>query len=326
MNIIKHNLGLKILALVLSIVAWMAVHVFINPEHEDTVAHSVYTLPIKFIDPGSDMVYSADVKEAVVTLRGSLSQLNRITPELISAEVNLSGRTQAGNGLEAVNVMAPGGAVVANVDPAYIWVKVSKRLAKHVPVRVSLQGQVERGFSTGRPEVVPEKVVVSGADNKVNSVVALRAPLAVSHANSTFSAEVRTLLPVNADGDAVSGVEIGEGAVNVTVPVYALVRVPVSMDNVKIVAAGGKDSYTVTVEPNTVLCECLNKNNVPAAVMTKAQTIKLGSEEIVLTLPLEMSDGVVLASGISSNAVVKITPKKKAAKTEIKKKKKLKPI
>lgn len=303
---IKHNLSLKLLAFAMSIVACAAVNIFTDTTHDDTLAHRVYTIPIRFVAPNKDMVYSSDVKEVVVTLRGTLSLLDRISPELVSAEVNLSGQGQPGNNLESINVMAPGGATVSKVDPAYIWVKTSKLLVKPVPVRVALQGQAESGYSIGKPEVAPDSVRISGADAKVESVIALRAPLAVSHANSTFSAALKTLLPVDANGAVVKDVQVTEELVSVTVPVYTLSRVPVSLAKIKVIPSFPKQRYTISVEPKTVLCECLNNENLPSSVVTQPQTIRLENGEEVVTLPLDMPRGVSLASGVSSNVVVTV--------------------
>ncbi|MDO5296043.1 MAG: hypothetical protein Q4F00_05250 [bacterium] len=310
---IKHNLNLKLIALAMSIIACIAVNAFTEPNNTNTIAHRIYTIPIKFVPPGGELVYSADVKEVVVTLSGTLDMLDRISPELISADVNLSGRSQPGNNLETVNVMVPGGITMTSVEPAYIWVRLSKLLVKHVPVRVELQGQVESGYSIGKPEIAPETLRVSGADTKVDSVVALRAPLAIAHANSTFSAALRTLLPVNASGEVVRDVQVSDELVSVTVPVYTLYRVPVSLAKVKVATMTPKQKYTITVEPKTILCEALNSGNIPTSVATQPQTVWLDKPEAVLTLPLDLPRGVSLASGVSSNVVVTVTAQNSSA-------------
>ena len=318
MDRIKHNLHLKLISLALSVIACIAVNAFTQPDDNNTIAHRVYTLPIKFVEPGNDLVYSTEVKEVVVTVSGSLSQLNRISPELLSAEVNLSGRTQPGNNLESINVMVPGGITMTSADPTYIWVKLSKLLVKQVPVRVELQGQVAGGYSIGKPEVAPESVRITGADTVVESVVALRAPLAVAHANSTFSAALRTLLPVNSNGEVVKNVKIDETMVSVTVPIYTLYRVPVDLSKIKVATMSPKQRYTMSVEPKTVLFASLN-HNAPTSVFTQPQTIWLDKDEAVVTLPLDVPRGVSLASGVSGNVVVTVTKTKAKSSEAVKK-------
>ena len=205
---LKQNTGLKFLALFMSLVACLSVHVLTTPTRDDTISHRVYTLPIKFSEPGNDLIYSAEEKEVVVTVRGSMAVLNKITPELLSAEVDLSTRIQPGNAVESIQVRTPNGVSVTSVTPSFTWVRVSHRLVKSVPVRVSLQGQVKSGYSVGTPVAFPVNAQVSGAVDRVERVVELRAPVVVSNLSSNVSVVALTLLPIDRQGEKVEGVDV----------------------------------------------------------------------------------------------------------------------
>ncbi len=302
----RRNLGLKVLAVVLSLITFMAVRIFAHPSSE-TLAQSVYTVPITFVPPPQDMVYSADYQQVTVTLRGRLAALDRIAPGLLSAEVDLSERKKTGNALETVNVAVPGGAQIASVEPNYVWVQVSKRQNKRVPVRVNLMGQMESGYSVGTPEIMPATLDVSGSHDAVDRVMALRASIPIARAKKTFTTTVQNLLAIDSSGNLVRGLKWSDEDITVTVPIFSLQRVPVNVDNVTVMAPKGT-RYKVTVEPINVVFECRDNQTVPESVKTEKKIVRLGKNEESIVVPLEIPDGLTLASGISSNVVVSVRP------------------
>ncbi len=302
----RRNLGLKVVAIVLSLITFMAVRMFAHPSSE-TLAQSVYTVPINFVAPPQDMVYSADYKQVTVTLRGRLAALDRIDPGMISADVDLSERKKTGNALETVNVNVPGGAQVANVDPNYVWVQVSKRQNKRVPVRVNLMGQMESGYSVGTPEVLPATIDVNGSQDAVDRVMSLRASIPVARAKRTFTTTVQNLLAIDSAGNPVRGLKWVDEDISVTIPIFSLQRVPVNVDNVTVMAPKGVH-YKVSVEPVNVVFECSDSQTIPESVRTEKKIIRLGKNEESAVVPLEIPDGLNLASGISSNVVVTVRP------------------
>lgn len=302
--------GLKCLAALLSLLACLAVHVFRGPvKTEEIVAHRVFTIPINVIPPTNDLIHTTNTKEVVVTLKGPLIVLDRITPNLLSAEINLSGRNQPGNNLESINIMAPGGVTVSEVDPSYTWVKISKKMVKRVPVSVALQGQVESGYSVGEPEIAPENIRIIGDQDSVEQVVSMRAPLAISHAKNTFSAVVNTILPVDENGQQVQNVTAEDQNISVTIPIYALTRIPVDIKNVKVKINGKKKPpYAISVNPESILVESINKNELPQKISVHSCQIPFSGEEITRSIPLDIPDNVSLSSGESHNVTVKIFP------------------
>lgn len=311
-SLLKRNAGLKFLALFMSVVACTSVHVLTAPTSDDTISHRVYTLPIVYMPPGGGLLYDADEKEVVVTVRGSLAVLNKITPTLLSAEVDLSSRNQPGSAVESIQVRTPNGVSVTSVSPSYTWVRVSNRQIKAVPVRVSLQGQVQSGYSVASPAVYPPNVQISGAEANVERVVELRAPVVISGASSTLSVVARTLIPIDSQGETVEEIDVKLPSVSVTVPVYALVRASVKLDNLKIVTPP-HTTYILSVEPKTVLLDARGKtDNSTKAVRVQPQTITVGKEAQDITVPLLIPPGLDLAQGVDKNVVVTITPKYKA--------------
>ena len=301
------NNFLKVLALILSILTWLAVRVFAGGGTTVSVAHRIYTVPISYTGVAQGMVYSAKENQVTVTLRGKLATLDNISPSLISAMVDLSERTKASNALETVNVMAPGGVDVASVDPAYVWVQISTRQTKNVPVSVNLQGQVESGYSVGDIDVVPKEVKITGGAEAIDSVIAVRAPLALTSATKTFSTILSGLIPIDSAGDKVEGVKIANVEVSATVPVRALVAVKVDLERINVKTTKGRQ-YSISVEPERVLLECASSSDAPLKLFTEARHIILGNDKKVITVPVRLPENVQLAPGISKDVVVSVMP------------------
>lgn len=273
MRILRQNLGLKVLALVLAVLAWSIVRVVGSPTGE-TPAQRVFTKPITVTPPErSGLVSQIVQKEVTVTLRGKRTVLDRIAPGQISADVDLSRRVP-GYFMETVNVLAPGGAEVAEVEPSHVWVQVSRRQSAQVPVKVEVLGQAPEGYRVDKPLVDPRVVRVAGPQDEVEKVVAVHAPVNLAGAARTFSTRARTLEAVDAAGLEVAGVEVESEGVDVTLPITLEPRDhQARVDTRRITVRGSNGwTYTTRVDPEEVTLVGPPQAQPPEAIETEPMT------------------------------------------------------
>lgn len=269
MKLVRQNLGLKVLALVLALCAWSIVRVVGTPTGE-TPAQRVFTKPVTLTPPEQpDLMGEIKVQEVSVTLRGKRTVLERIAPGQISAEVDASKRP-AGYFMAKVNVLAPGGAEVTEVEPSHVWVQVSRRRALQVPVRVEVVGQASEGYQVAVPRVEPPRVRVVGPQDEVERVAAVVAPVNLGGATSTLSTRALTLEAVDASGSVVSDVEIQSSGVDVTVPVSALPKDHLARVDTRRITVQGSEgwTYSTRVEPSEVTLEGAPDSRPPETVET----------------------------------------------------------
>lgn len=261
------NVGLKVLSLVLALGLWSIVRV-IGPPTGDTPSQRVFTLPLLHSAPRQpDLVVRYDQKEVTLTLRGKRTVLDRIAPAQINVDVDLA-RRGAGVWLEKVNVLAPGGAEVTEVEPSHIWVKILRRQAAQVPVRLQVVGKPPEGFRLGVPTVEPRLVRIEGADEDVERVSAVVAPVNLSGAARNFAVRARTLQPVNSAGLEVADVEVDAEGVDVTVPVLPLPkggRSEIDGRNVSVEESDGW-SYSTSLDPASVELQGPPGSPMPSSV------------------------------------------------------------
>ncbi|MCR5660861.1 MAG: hypothetical protein K6G50_01900 [bacterium] len=317
-NIFKHNLGLKIVAFILAIISWIIVRVMASPMGE-IPTQRVYTKPLVVVPPNnSELLASVQQKEITITLRGKRGVLERIAPSLISAEIDLSQRDTAGSSYEKVTVLAPGGAEVTETEPATVWVQVAKRQAAAVNVVAHLIGQPEEGYGVGKPVVYPAKLRVVGAQDDVDKIVAIRAPVSIVGADHTFSTRVKTLYAIDASGNSIENVDINSGFADVTVPILSVSQVKVDLSAITVNGAEGW-TYDISANPSTVPIMADTTKELPASIPVAPFEFTHSAEPQSVPVNVRVPAGYTLAGKNYASVMVTVTPHEPKKKTTKKK-------
>jgi YbbR domain-containing protein len=106
---------------------------------------------------------------------------------------------------------------VIDFTPSRVAVRLDPLVTRDVPVKVDL-GDVPPGLDLRDPVLAQDSVAVSGPDSAVRFVTAAVARVRLDPAGLDFNATVG-LLPIDARGDVVEGVDVQPGAVRVTIQI-----------------------------------------------------------------------------------------------------------
>ncbi len=106
---------------------------------------------------------------------------------------------------------------VVDFSPSRVAVRLDPLVTKDVPVRVDL-GTVPPGLDVREPVVSQESVAVSGPDSAVRFVTAALARVRIDPSGLDVN-ETVGLLPVDARGEVVEGVDVQPSAVRVTIQI-----------------------------------------------------------------------------------------------------------
>ena len=166
---IKHNWYLKVIALVLAAMLWMAV----SNEASSEVGLDV---PLEYRNIPAQLEITGDTTNTVqVRLRGSSNVIKEITAKDVPTTIDLS-KMKTGEkiiALSAQNVRAPFGAEVIRVNPSSVRFSLERTIAKTVLIVPAILGQPSEGYEIGRVLANPGRVEVEGPESRVNPLASI---------------------------------------------------------------------------------------------------------------------------------------------------------
>lgn len=164
---LSHNLGLKIVALILAGGLWMIV----SAQRREQVTEQAFRLPLQFTGiPEGLIVTSEDLPEYItVRIRGPESRIQAFSARNRSVQVDVSQAT-AGEVDQAISdsqidIREP--LQIVSIDPPRVTLELELRAQKIVPVRPFTVGTLPAGFELGEVSVNPGQTMISGPTSAI---------------------------------------------------------------------------------------------------------------------------------------------------------------
>ena len=169
-NMITRNLGLKISALLISVLLWF----FVTSRGQSEMS---LELPIEFknIPVGLGIVNSSN-KTASVHIRGQERLMKNIKSTDIRVSVDL-GKAKKGEGTFYVNkddIKLPYAMSVTSVSPSSLKVRTDETVTNVVQINPVLTGTPEKGFEVRSVKADPASVTVKGFKTNVRKITGLK--------------------------------------------------------------------------------------------------------------------------------------------------------
>lgn len=204
---IRHNLSLKLLALLIALVGWAYFRFAANP-FIDTNYTQQFSVPIAAVNVENGYIAKLPERVAVVTVEPKRGD-PPVKADQIKAVLDLSNRG-AGVYNVPVQLVAPSIAV-QSLSPASVTLEIEKIEQKAFPVGLNFSGKANVVVS--RSSVSPASVSVRGPSEELAQVANVRidVPLQTS---STFDAMIRPVA-VSSAGDVLQDVQIVPNLVRV---------------------------------------------------------------------------------------------------------------
>jgi YbbR domain-containing protein len=182
------NIGLKIAAVLLSIVLW----IFVTSRGQSEISIDV-PLEFKNIPQGLELVnYSA--KEISLSVKGQERLIRSIKPSDIQAYIDL-GKTKKGESVYYItrdDIKLPRAIDVINISPSSVKVITEETATKTVRVRPVVVGEPERGYFVKSVEVAPQTLVIEGIRSEVEKINIIRTePLDITGLNESVTQDVK---------------------------------------------------------------------------------------------------------------------------------------
>ncbi len=216
MQIVRHNLGLKLLALALAIVGWAYFRFASNPivaaaqfDQQLAVPIAAVNLPVGYVARFTD-------HDAVVTVAAKRAGPG-IKPEEIKAVLDLSNKG-AGVYNVPIQLVAPD-VVVQSLSPASETLTIEKVEERSFPIALHYDARPS-GTVASNASISPSDAIVQGPTSLLGQVAAVRADVALPSQPKSLDEMVRPVA-VDATGAEIAGLTVAPNLVRVQMAVAA---------------------------------------------------------------------------------------------------------
>ena len=211
------NISLALLAVALAVTLWVFVTDRENPTQVQTFNGSI---AIKFVNAPNGLDV-ANASETTVRLRieAPANELSNLRPGDFEATVNLGGFPSGQVTLPVDATSSNSRVHVIEVVPPRIDVTLESVRSKDVPVKVSLVGSPQQGFTASGETAQPSTATVSGPESLVALVDSVAAEVFLTGVHADVSEDRIELKPRDARGGEISRVKVDPGVARVSVHV-----------------------------------------------------------------------------------------------------------
>lgn len=301
-NFLTHNLGMKFIALLITVGLWFFVAATLN-----NVSKFPGSIAVKAVNTPENLSAIYDTKEVELKVSADPGVWKQLSSENFSAFVDLNGLTAGTHDLKViVNSNLPGVEVV-DVTPSTILVRLEVTASKQVDVIATVSGQAAENLTTGLIEFDPDKITVSGPKSLTDTVNSATAEIKLSGESADFERQI-SLKIINDKGEEIKDLTITPAEVK------AKVKIVKSGNNktvgIKVNTSGfpatGFYIGSITTDPSTV--DIIGQDSVLRGVQfIETQTIDLTglNSTLVKTVSLSLPSGISLQR--DSNQKIKVT-------------------
>ena len=163
---VLHNLGLKVLSLLLATGLWLAIA-------RDPVAEVAIRVPIEFLHVGDNIEISSElIPEAQIRVRGPGRFIRQLRATDVHAELDLRDAKPGERtfDLTAEEIRRPQDVEVVQVVPSQVHLAFDTRLTREVEIHPRVTGTFVAGLQIAQVEVDPERITISGPRHHVERV------------------------------------------------------------------------------------------------------------------------------------------------------------
>jgi YbbR domain-containing protein len=165
---IRHDIGLKLLSVMLATGLWLAIT-------REPMAEVERAVPIEFHNiPANLEISSERIPEVEIRVRGPVRLIRDVKASDLHAVIDLA-HSQIGDrtfDLTAQNVRGPRDLTVVQIVPAQFRLDLDHRATREVEVRPRVTGNFAAGFRIAEVKVDPSHITISGPQQHVDAVEA----------------------------------------------------------------------------------------------------------------------------------------------------------
>lgn len=257
-NKLTHNLGLKIMAVLFSVVLWMIATGINNPMETKRITGVQVQLTNTAGITARNQTYKVlDSTDTVqVTIRAQKSVLDDISRENITVKADCSKITEDNMVPIEVTVNDYLEKDIENIetDKAYVKLEIENRKTEQLSIEVVQNGILPDGYTVGTITTETNMMSVSGPESVVDPIKRAVVEISLDDVTSDIGMEAQIKL-LDEEGNEVSNSLIKKSidSVKVNVSILPTKEVPISYQTTGTPASGHAVTGTITCTPETVL-------------------------------------------------------------------------
>lgn len=290
----SRNTAPKILSLLFAVIFWIFVMDNVNPEMTKTIDDvQVQLIGVSELEAKDYVVMGEREFFIDVTITGRRNEVLKLSEEDIQLSADLG---ELSNGLQVVPVKRRLDVEEVTIDAlsmTSIAVDVDAIIRKPIDVRIDIEGDVPTGYYAENKVLSLTQIFIKGPETYVNMVSELNGKISINNATDQISKDL-AVLPLDKNGETVTGIEVETDYVTVTIPVSknSSVAVEPSFDG------SVKDGYelvSVTVEPEVINVRG-SRDDINALKYIETDIISLGfaDEDFEVSTNLDIPTGIVV--------------------------------
>jgi YbbR domain-containing protein len=288
-EIFLEDLGLKILALVISVALWYGV----TGQRTPTTIR-VPRVPLNFRLPGDTEISNDTRSDVEVVLTGSKHALDTINVRDLTVNVDVSdlkpGEHNVQLTMDRVAMGLPDGVKFGDIQPNNVQLTLEPRVEREIEVEVRHTGNVPEGYELRGITATPDKVKVRGPASHINALVKVPTEIVSLDGRKESFTQPQTAIEI-----ADKKVDLIDTAVNVRVEIGEQ-RAEKSLGGVSVSASDGTlvrpETASITVYGERSAINQLRADNTKLVLDFAAD----GSFTQRLELPAELQGRIELRS------------------------------
>lgn len=293
----KKSLIVKLICVLLSFILWMYISNVENPIRTIDMRDVTVELLNTDILSDNDLYISPDQSYTVdLKLEGATKDIYSVKKSDFTLKADLSGYAlkKGENNIPVEVVNEPDGVTIKNKTVLSIKLTLEEGSEKSVKVSSNVKTSFKNGTTQKGISVSPNSVKVSGPESLVSSVVSVVLQGEISDISKDVSQSFK-LVPVDVNGNEVSGVELSEEKGKLTIDVGSEKQVTINAvytgklsDNLTLKSITlSKDKVSIVGDSNVINLI----NEIDTEAINLSNITESGNVNITLNLP----DGVSLA-------------------------------
>ncbi len=303
------NFGLKILAVIFSIILWFIVVNVDNPSQTKS-----FTVMVKVTNEEAlteqGKYYTIPDNTNTVTFRVSARRtvMEQLTSSDFTAEANLEELENDMRVPIAITANRFSSSVTILGSTKYLYVDIGEQMTSKFIVSGEATGTASDGYKVESVDVTPNVLTVSGPADKVSAIGSVVAYCDVTGLTSSVSESVVPTF-LDSDGNVMdtTGLEISEATVNVTVRFANIKTVPIVLESSETAEGVTLNGVTITPEQIEIIGEANVLNSVSQIVIPKTaiDVSQLTSDvETEVDVASYLPDGVKVENSTNTKVTV----------------------
>lgn len=294
----KSDITAKITCIIIAIFLWSFVMSKEDPPQTRPIRNvNVVLTNISALERQGLVVMEPQQVTVNVEVTGKKSDLDRFlasSSSNINAYVDLSGYSEGQARVSVITSITnqTGGVTISDVNPKEILFTFEKVVTREIPVKINTIGELPSDYVLGDLSSRPHNVTISGPRTWVNEVQQVITEVDLTNRTDTTTSSFATAV-VDDEGNNVRGVTREPNLVDITIPVFRTVSLPIELITVNELP----ENFSITninITPSTIKV----KGNNDIVNLQKLETVDIDINSMLdksaIEVELKLPEGVEL--------------------------------